>query len=87
MEQVEAWKDACLQANGGVAQEEARLQKELKQNERENRNLQEELDIKERVLGEAAALLVLRKKPVRFGGTARTPDLCLKSQDSNRTDR
>ena len=85
MEQVEAWKDACLQANGGVAQEG--LQKELKQNERENRNLQEELDIKERVLGEAAALLVLRKKPVRFGGTARTPDLCLKSQDSNRTDR
>ena len=48
MEQAKAWKDACLQANGGVAQEAARLQKELKQKERENRKLQEELDIKER---------------------------------------
>jgi len=36
VEQVKAWKDACLQANGGVAQEAARLQKEVKQKEREN---------------------------------------------------
>ena len=62
VEQVKAWKDACLQANGGVAQEAARLQKELKQKERENRELQKELNIKERALAETAALLVLRKK-------------------------
>ena len=62
VEQVKAWKDACLQANGGVAQEAARLQKELKQKERENRQLQKELNIKDRALAETAALLVLRKK-------------------------
>ena len=62
VEQVKAWKDACLQANGGVAQEAARLQKQLKQKERENRQLQKELNIKERALAETAALLVLRKK-------------------------
>lgn len=62
VEQVKAWKDACLQANGGVAQESAKLQKELKQKEREYKKLQKELDIKERALAETAALLVLRKK-------------------------
>ncbi|NLJ73647.1 MAG: hypothetical protein GX331_01510, partial [Firmicutes bacterium] len=35
VEQVKAWKDACLQASGGVAQEAPRLQKELKQKERD----------------------------------------------------
>ena len=44
-EQVKAWKAACLQANGGVAQEAARLQKQLKQKERENRQLQNDLNI------------------------------------------
>ena len=62
VEQVKAWKDACLQDNGGVAQEAARLQKQLKQKERENRQHQKEMNIKERALAETAALLVLRKK-------------------------
>lgn len=62
VEQIRAWKDACLQANGGVAQEAARLQKELKEKEREYRKLQRELHIKDKALAETAALLVLRKK-------------------------
>lgn len=62
VEQVKAWKDACLQANGGIAQESARLQKELKEKEQAYRKLQKELDIKEKALAETAALLVLRKK-------------------------
>jgi transposase-like protein len=33
VEQVLAWRDACMQANGGVAQQAARLQKELRQRE------------------------------------------------------
>jgi len=68
VEQVKAWKNACLQANGGVAQEAARLQKELKKKEQEYRELQKELNIKERALAETAALLVLRKKACAIWG-------------------
>ncbi len=62
VEQIKAWKDACLNANGGVAQEAQRLTKELKAAERANKQLQKELDRKEKALAETAALLVLRKK-------------------------
>ena len=51
-----------MQANGGVAQEAARMQKELRLKERENKKLQAELRRKEAALAETAALLVLRKK-------------------------
>ena len=37
VEQIKAWKDACMNANGGVAQEAARLTKELKAAERANK--------------------------------------------------
>ncbi|RYD01541.1 hypothetical protein N752_30025 [Desulforamulus aquiferis] len=33
VEQVQAWRDACMQANGGVAQQAAQLQKDLRQRE------------------------------------------------------
>ena len=62
VEQIKAWKDACMNANGGVAREAARLNKELKAAERTNKKLQKELDRKEKALAETAALLVLRKK-------------------------
>lgn len=62
VEQIKSWRDACMNANGGVAQEAARLTKELKTAEQANRKLQKELDRKEKALAEAAALLVLRKK-------------------------
>ena len=60
-EQVKAWKDACLQANGGVAKEASRLNLELKQKDVEYKKLEKELRRKEKALAEAAALLVLRK--------------------------
>lgn len=62
VEQIKSWRDACMNANGGVAQEAARLTKELKTAEQANRKLRKELDRKEKALAEAAALLVLRKK-------------------------
>jgi transposase len=62
VEQVNAWKDACMQANGGVAEQAARLQKELRQKERDYKKLEQELRRKEAALAETAALLVLRKK-------------------------
>ncbi|MEQ8154204.1 MAG: hypothetical protein ABRQ25_04885 [Clostridiaceae bacterium] len=44
-EQIQAWKDACINANGGVAQEAARLNKELKVTEKEKKRLEKECSI------------------------------------------
>ena len=60
-EQIKSWRDACRQANGGVAEEAARLNRELKKKEKDVKNLEKELTRKEKALAEAAALLVLRK--------------------------
>ena len=62
VEQIKAWRDACMNANGGVAKEAARLNKELKESEEERKKLEKELARKEKALAETAALLVLRKK-------------------------
>lgn len=62
VEQIEAWRNACMQANGGVAQETTRLQREVRDKEREIKSLQKDLRHKEAALAETAALLVLRKK-------------------------
>ena len=62
VEQIKAWRDACMNANGGIAKEAARLNRELKESEKERRRLEKELARKEKALAETAALLVLRKK-------------------------
>ena len=62
VEQIKAWKDACVNANGGIAKEAARLSRELKESEKERKRLEKELERKEKALAETAALLVLRKK-------------------------
>lgn len=68
VEQVLAWKDACMQANGGVAQQATRLQRELRQKDRELKSTEKELRRKEAALAETAALLVLRKKAEAIWG-------------------
>jgi transposase-like protein len=68
VEQVRSWRDNCLQANGGVAQELAKVQKREKQKEKELRQVKKELQRKESALAEAAALLVLRKKAEAIWG-------------------
>ena len=62
VEQIKAWKDACVNANGGVAREAARLNKELKASEKERKKLEKELRYKDKALAETAALLTLSKK-------------------------
>jgi len=62
VEQVQAWRDACMQANGGVAQQATQLQKNIRQKDQEIKKLSQELRRKEAALAETAALLVLRKK-------------------------
>ena len=68
VEQIKAWKDACMNANGGVAREAARLNRELKDSEKERRKLEKELARKEKALAETASLLVLRKSRCDLGG-------------------
>ena len=62
VEQIKDWKDACVNANGGMAKEAIRLSRELKESEKERKRLEKELNRKEKALAETAALLVLRKK-------------------------
>ena len=62
VEQIQAWRDACMNANGGIAKEAARLNRELKESVKERKKLERELQRKDKALAEAAALLVLSKK-------------------------
>ena len=62
VEQIKSWKDACMNANGGVAKETAKLNRDLKDTQKEVKKLEKELQRKEKALAEAAALLVLSKK-------------------------
>ena len=68
VEQIKAWRDACMNANGGVAKEAARLNRELKESEKERKRLEKELLRKDKALAETAALLVLRKKAAAIWG-------------------
>ena len=61
-EQNEAWRDACLKENGGVAKQSAALQQELKTEKKRSKELEKELRRKESALAETAALLTLRRK-------------------------
>ena len=63
-----------MNANGGIAKEAARLNRELRDSEKERRKLERELARKEKALAETAALLVLKKKPMRSGGIQRKND-------------
>ncbi len=62
IEQIKDWKDACLSANGGVAQEAKQLKQEVSNSKKEINKLNKDLRRKEAALAETAALLVLRKK-------------------------
>lgn len=87
VEQIKAWKDACMNANGGIAKEASRLNRELKDSEKERRKLEKELQRKEKALAETAALLVLSKKQMRSGGIQRTNDQRLRSRKCCTADR
>jgi len=68
VEQVKAWRDNCMQANGGVIQELALSHKREKEKDRELNQVKKELQRKESALAETAALLVLRKKAEAIWG-------------------
>lgn len=68
VEQIEAWKDACLNANGGIAEEAKQLKKEVNNSKKEINKLSKDLRRKDAALAETAALLVLRKKAQAIWG-------------------
>lgn len=61
-EQIEAWKEVCLQANGQAINQAKQLNGQLKEEQQRTKALEKDLQKKEKALAEAAALLLLRKK-------------------------
>lgn len=61
-EQVEAWRQACLDGQTSAKQQAQSERAQTKADKKRIRELERELNRKEKALAEAAALLVLRKK-------------------------
>ena len=74
VDEVKAWKEQCLRANQFTTEDPKKLKESLKAQNELNKQLERELRIKKKALAETAALLVLRKKQTRFGGTPRKND-------------
>ena len=67
-EQIEAWKEVCLQANGQAFNQTKQLNGQLKEEQQRSKALEKDLQKKEKALAEAAALLLLRKKAQAIWG-------------------
>lgn len=67
-EQVEAWRNVCLQANGQAFDQAKQLNGRLKEEQKRAKALEKDLQKKEKALAEAAALLLLRKKAQAIWG-------------------
>lgn len=70
-EQVEAWRDACMNANDDAAAQAKQLRQARKA---ELRQLERELRRKDKALAETAALLALSKKAEAIWGTTNDED-------------
>ena len=82
-EQIEQWKSAAIFANEDSLTALTRKEKsELKKEKDKSRRLEKELNRKDKALAETAALLVLKKKYRRSGGTPRTNDLSKGTRES-----
>ena len=61
-EQIKAWKQACIAANSTEVSKQKKATPESKADKKRIKQLEKELNRKEKALAETAALLVLRKK-------------------------
>jgi transposase-like protein len=61
-EQIAAWRAACQAANANAAEQAREHRHQSKEDKQRIRQLEKELQRKEKALAEAAALLMLRKK-------------------------
>jgi transposase-like protein len=62
VEQVSAWREACLDGQRSAGEQRVAEREELRVGKKRIRELERELRQKEKALAEVAALLVLRKK-------------------------
>ena len=85
--QIAMWRVACEQANDWDRTSAARLGRATKEDKKRVKDLERELARKDRALAETAALLVLRKRPQRSGGTERTHDQHPRSPNRNCSDQ
>lgn len=70
VEQVSAWRNACIDANANVKEQEKAFSTETKKDKKQINQLEKELRRKDKALAETAALLVLRKKANAIWGEA-----------------
>jgi transposase-like protein len=68
VEQIAAWRKACLQANANSAAQAKAQREQTKQDRKQIKKLEQELRRKDKALAEAAALLVLQKKAQAIWG-------------------
>lgn len=71
-EQVKEWKNICINANSKQVKSNKADKERANADKKKIKGLERELNRKEKALAEAAALLVLKKKPKIFGGIQRT---------------
>jgi transposase-like protein len=69
-EQLKQWREACEQANDWDRTQNQRLKETRKADDKRIKELERELQRKEKALAETAALLVLRKKAQAIWGEA-----------------
>ena len=62
VEQVKAWRSACIMGNTRDAKQTGLARKQSREDKKQIKKLERELNRKDKALAEAAALLVLRKK-------------------------
>lgn len=67
---------ACEQANASADSQTKVSREQSKQATKRIKQLERDLQRKESVLAEAAALMILRKKPTRYGARTRKTDSC-----------
>lgn len=73
-EQVEAWRDACMNANADAAEQSKQQRQARKEEQKRLRKLERELRRKDKALAETAALLTLSKKAEAIWGTTNDED-------------
>jgi hypothetical protein len=67
-EQIAAWRAVCSAANANAAQKARGVREQSKDDKKRIRELEKDLNRKEKALAEAAALLILRKKAQAIWG-------------------
>ena len=73
-EQVETWRDACMNANDDAAAQAKQQRQARKVEQKRLRKLERELHRKDKALAETAALLTLSKKAEAIWGTTHDED-------------